>query len=56
MPDELPIEQQKAPAKPASNAANASTVDTGFTGTLKSFARQLLLGITGIRDFNITYS
>ena len=49
MPEELPAEQR---AK--ENADNEDT-GPGFGGRLKSYARQLMLGVTGIRDFNITY-
>ena len=50
LPEQLPAEK-----RPAAKAA-AETVSLGITGTLKSFARQLMLGITGIRDFNVTYA
>ena len=50
LPEQLPVEK-----KPLTNSPSA-TVDLGFKGALKSFGRQLMLGVTGIRDFNVTYS
>lgn len=50
LPEELPIEKKPLAQSPS------TSVDLGFKGRLKSFGRQLMLGMTGIRDFNITYS
>ncbi|MDA0875394.1 MAG: cell surface protein SprA, partial [Bacteroidetes bacterium] len=49
MPDELPAERQ------ANTRAEEEESGPGFTGRLASMARQMLLGVTGIRDFNLTY-
>jgi cell surface protein SprA len=49
MPDELPAEQL------ANEESENDQGGPGFGGRLKSYARQLLLATTGIRDFNLTY-
>ena len=57
MPEELPVEKEAAPqAAVQKPAATYDGPTLGFKGTLKSFSRQFLLGITGIRDFNLTYN
>jgi cell surface protein SprA len=49
MPEELPAEQR------AKAQAEDEPDGPGFGGRLTSMARQLVLGVTGIRDFNLTY-
>lgn len=49
MPDELPAEQR------ANQQAEEEEDGPGFSGRLASYARQLMLTVTGIRDFNLTY-
>lgn len=50
MPDELPAEQRANEAEEEDESTGP-----GFGGRLKSYARQLILATTGIRDFNLTY-
>ncbi len=69
MPDELPAEKaaqeaQDALAEQAEKDGEDTEADSeeekedsgpGFSGRLVSYARQLLLSSTGIRDFNLSY-
>ena len=49
MPEELPVE------KASREDAEETGSGPGVQGRLASFSRRLLLAITGIRDFNVTY-
>ena len=49
MPEELPAEQR------ANEEVEEQDSGPGFGGRLASYGRQLILGVTGIRDFNLTY-
>lgn len=50
LPEELPIEKGGVAKEEEKEKG------PGFSGRLVSYARQLVLGITGIRDFNMTYN
>ncbi len=57
LPEELPVEQrtEEEEEKPEEEPEQERIKGPGFGGRLVSYARQLLLASTGIRDFNVTY-